>query len=185
MSRSARSMVLAARSWLAGLHAGRLGSAVVAAASGTGACALASVSDDRPVRVIAQLGAAVVVTAAVSGWRWLGSLATLAATAVVLLAAATSDEFRAGHLLVGSALLLLLVCSLDGVERPWRADPMSVRTTLQRRPLPQRVGVPLLAVLAAAAVAVTAAQPVVPSVGLVLLGLGAGLAAVLLATRSI
>ena len=185
MRQAVRSVVAMALVRLASVHAGRARSAALVAASGTGACALTLVSDDRLVRAVAQVAAVVVVAAAATGWRWLGSLAAVAATAAVLLTAATSAAFGARHLLAASALLLLLVCSLDGVERPWRTDSSSVRTSLGRRPLRPRVRVPLVAVVAAAAVALTAAQPVVPSVGLVLLGLGAGLAAILVATRSI
>jgi hypothetical protein len=53
-----------------------------------------------------------------------------------------------------------------------------------RAPLSRRLGVPVLAVGAACLVAVTAAQDVVPSVGTVLAGLAAVVAALVVATRA-
>lgn len=153
----------------------------VTAIAGLAACALSLLAGERPVVTVGIVAAVAVVGAVLSGWRWLGSAATLATTAAVLSAAAIGDDVGPGHLVVTSVLLLVLVAGLDRVERPSRSAGAVV---LSRARLLRRVGVPVLAVAAAAGVAVTATAPVVPSVGLVLLGLAAGLGALLVATRS-
>jgi len=153
----------------------------VTAGAGLAACALTLLAEERPVRTVGIVAAVAVGAAVLSGWRWLGSAATLATTAAVLLAAAISDDVGPGHLVVASVLLLVLVAGLDRVERPGRSAGSVV---LNRTRLPRRAGVPVLAVVATAGVAVTATAPVVPSAGLVLLGLAAGLGALLVATRS-
>ena len=165
---------------------GRNGAAVLAmaltAAAGLGACAVSLVSGERPALSVGLVAAVAVVGAVISGWRWLGSAATLAATATVLFAAAISSErVGAAHLVGASVLLLVLVAGLDRVERPARS---SGRVVLTRGPLRRRIGVPLLAVAASAGVAVTAIQPVVPSAGLFVLGLAAGLGALFVVTRT-
>ena len=153
----------------------------VTAAAGTGVCALSLVSGERPVLTVGATAGLAVLAAVLTGWRWLGSSATLLATATVLLAAVSGDRLSAGHLVLASALLLVLVAGLDRVESPARS---SGRVVLARAPLWRRLAVPVAGVGAAAAVAVTATQPVVPSVGLVLLGLAAGLGALLVAVRT-
>jgi hypothetical protein len=164
----------------------RTGSTLLAMAittlAGLAACALSVVSGERPVLTVGYVAAVTVVAAVVTGWRWLGSAATMATTATVLFAAAISSE-RIGpvHLVGASVLLLVLVAGLDRVELSARS-PRTV--VLDRAPLARRIAVPLLATAATAGVAITATAPVVPSVGLVLLGLLAGLAALLVATRA-
>ena len=153
----------------------------VTAGAGLAACALSLLADARPVLTVGIVAAVAVLGAVLSGWRWLGSAATLATTTAVLFAAAISDDVGPGHLVVASVLLLVLVAGLDRVERPARSAGSVVLTRARLR---RRAGVPLLAVAAAAGVAVTATAPVVPSVGLVLLGLAAGLGALVVATRT-
>ena len=153
----------------------------VTAAAGTGACSLSLVSGERPVLTVGAIAGMAVLAAVLTGWRWLGSAATLLATTTVLLAAVSGHRLAPGHLVLASALLLVLVAGLDRVESPARA---SDRQVLARASLWRRLAAPMAAVGAAAGVAVTATQPVVPSAGLVLLGLAAGLGALLVAVRT-
>jgi hypothetical protein len=158
----------------------RLVTRVVTATAGLAACALSLVSGERPVLTIGAAGAVAVAGAVVSGWRWLASVASLAVTATVLFAAAvSSDQITAWHLVGASALIVVLVTGLDRVERPARSPGPEL---IGLDPVARRSLVPILGVVAAAAVAVAADRPAVPSVGLVLLGLAAGVAALVIAT---
>jgi hypothetical protein len=150
------------------------------ASAGLAACSLSLISGQRPVLTIGTAGAVAVVGAVLTGWRWLGSIASFTVTATVLFAAVVSSE-QVGpwHLAGASALLLGLVAGLDGVERPARSPGPEL---IGLDPVARRVLVPALGVLAAAGVALAADRPAVPSVGLVLLGLAAGVAALVLAT---
>jgi hypothetical protein len=153
---------------------------VATAATGLAACSLSLVSGERPVLTIGGAGAVGVVAAVVTGWRWLGSIASFTATATVLFAAiVSSEQVGPWHLAGASALLVGLVTGLDLVERAGR----SPRTELiGRDPMARRSLVPVLGVVGAAGVALAADRPAVPSVGLVLLGLAAGVAALVIAT---
>jgi hypothetical protein len=150
------------------------------ASAGLAACSLSLISGQRPVLTIGTAGAVAVVGAVLTGWRWLGSIASFTVTATVLFAAVVSSE-QVGpwHLAGASALLLGLVAGLDGVERPARSHRLEL---IGLDPMARRILVPLLGVVAAAGVALAADRPAVPSVGLVLLGLAAGVAALVLAT---
>lgn len=163
---------------------------------GWGACALALPEARRPGLVLAAVGAGLVVLTMVTGWRVVGSLALLCATGAVLLAGALEPAAaRPTRLLLGSALLLLLVLGLDRVERQprWTRNlalgPRYVR--VERVPT---VSVPLAAVVrrsapavvslgVAAGVAAVSTADAPPSVLLVLVGLLAGVGAVVTAIR--
>lgn len=158
----------------------RLVTMVATATAGLLACSLTLVSGERPVVTLGAAGAVAVVGALVSGWRWLASVASLTVTAAVLFAAAvSSDEITSWHLVGASALIVVLVTGLDRVERPTRSP---VPELIGLDPVARRALVPVLGVVAAAAVALAADRPAVPSVGLVLLGLAAGVAALVIAT---
>jgi hypothetical protein len=158
----------------------RLVTMAATAAAGLGACSLSLVSGQRPVLTLGGAGAVAVVGAVVSGWRLLGSVASFAITATVLLAAVVSSErVTAWHLVGASALVVGLVAGLDRVERPSRSPGAEL---IGLDPVARRALVPVLGVAAAAVVALAADRPAVPSVGLVLLGLAAGVAALMLAT---
>ena len=150
------------------------------AAAGLAACSLSLVSGERPLLTIGAAGAAAVVAAVLTGWRWLGSIASFSATASVLFAGiVSSDQVGPWHLAGASALLVGLVAGLDGVERSARSPRPEL---IGLDPMARSVLVPVLGVVAAAGIALAADRPAVPSVGLVLLGLAAGVAALVIAT---
>ena len=160
----------------------RLTAMALTAAAGLAACSLSLVSGERPVLTVGAVGAIAVVGAVLSGWRWLGSAATLAASATVLLAVSiSSEQFTAWHLVAASVLLVVLVAGLDRVERSARSARTEV---VWRAPARRWLLVPALGLAASAVVALAAARPAVPSVGLLLLGLAAGVAALVLATSA-
>ena len=153
---------------------------VATAAAGLAACSLSLVSGERPVLTIGAAGAVAVVGAVVTGWRWLGSIASFVVTATVLFAAVVSSEqVGAWHLAGG----------VGASRRPGRrAGPGGAtcpvppsRADRARPDGPSRPG-PGPGLVAAAGVALAADRPAVPSVGLVLLGLAAGVAALVIAT---
>jgi hypothetical protein len=158
----------------------RLVTMAATAAAGLAACALSLVSGERPVLTVGGVGVVAVVGAVVTGWRWLASVASLVVTATVLLAAAlSSDRVTAWHLVGASVLVVGMVVGLDRVERsPQPSGPELIGLD----PVARRALVPVLGVVASAAVALAADRPAVPSVGLVLLGLAAGVAALVIAT---
>ncbi len=158
----------------------RAAAMVATTAVGLAACSLSLVSGERPVLTIGATGAVAVVGAVLTGWRWLGSIASFVVTATVLFAAVvSSDRVGPWHLAVASALLVGLVAGLDAVERSSRSPRPEL---IGLDPMARRVLVPALGVVASAGVALAADRPAVPSVGLVLLGLAAGVAALIIAT---
>ncbi|MGZ4582282.1 MAG: hypothetical protein ACXVXG_16740 [Nocardioidaceae bacterium] len=175
---------------MSGAPAGRAVVAGTAGAAGVAACGLGLLAAAPVVHLLAAVAALAVVAAVVTGLRWLGDLTVGLVTTTVLLAGATdAAAVGPGRLFAAAALLLVLVTGLDRLERPnrwgrWaRAEQLPTPQAFPTAPAGRRWGVPLLAVAAAAGVAVTAAQPVVPSAWLVLLGLAAAVGALLVASR--
>jgi hypothetical protein len=147
------------------------------------ACLVVTVLPDpsRPVLTIAGLAAAATATAAASRWQLAGTLALALTAGTVLLAAVLdASDLRAVQSVAATGLVLALVAALDHCE----AAPGPAATPVVRAPLSRRLGVPVLALGAACLVAVTSAQDVVPSVGTVLAGLAAVVAALVVATRA-
>lgn len=153
------------------------------------ACVTVAVVPDprRPVLTAAGTAVAVAVAAAVTRSRLLGTVAASATTVTVLLAAALdASDLRPVQVVGAGVLLLLALAAMDRVEsgagRPLSETAATV--TVLRSPLPLRLGPAVWAVGASALVAATAAQDVVPSVGLVLGGLVAAVAALVVTTRA-
>jgi hypothetical protein len=145
-------------------------------------CLLLSVLPEpsRPVLSSAAVALAAAVLAAVTRWQLAGTLVLGATTLTVLLAAVLdASDLRPVQLTAATALLLALVTALDRSD----AGAGPAAETVVRPPAGHRLGVPAVAVGAASLVAVAAAQDVVPSVGLVLAGLAAAVAALVVATR--
>jgi len=169
------------RVWRARLRQALTGP-VLALVGGLGACALALPEARRPALLAAGLGATAVVAALVTGWRPLATTALALVAAAPLLAGAI--EPAAAHpsrLLLATALLLMLVAGLDGAERGDKGATVPVVRSLA--PRWRRWGTPLLAVGTSVVVASVGGAPAVPSVVLVLAGLGTGVGAVALAAR--
>lgn len=152
------------------------------------ACVAVAVLPDprRPVLTAAGAAVAVAVAAAVTRSRLVGTLAVLAATGTIVLAAALdASDLRPVQVVGAGALLLLAVAAMERVEsaagRPLTVTAATV--TVLQAPRPSRLGPAAGAVGASALVAATAAQDVVPSVGLVLGGLVAAVAALVVTTR--
>ena len=152
------------------------------------ACVTVSVLPDpgRPVLTAAGGAVAVAVAAALTRSRLLGTLATSAVTSTVVLAAALDPSDRRLVQVVGAGgLLLLAVAAMERVESA-TGRPLSVAAgtvVVLQAPRPSRLGPAAAALGASALVAATAAQDVVPSVGLVLGGLVAAVAALVVTTR--
>lgn len=148
--------------------------------SGWGALLAAALPDPgRPVLTAVGFAAAACVIAATGEWRVAGTVAVGLVTLTVLLAAVLdASSWRAVQVLAATVSLLAMVAALDRAEAP--RGPATV--TAVKAPPGSRWGPPALAVGSAALVSYTAARSVVPSVGLVLLGLGAAVAALVLAT---
>lgn len=150
--------------------------------SGWGACALSLPEARRPALVLAALGALAVVAALVTGFRIVGSAAVLLVGATPLMAGALEDNAAAtGRLVVATILVMLLIVGLDGVER--RDQQGLVPVVLQVTTRARRWGAPLAAVASCALLGAASEATVTPSVAFVLLGLVAGVGAVLAATR--
>jgi hypothetical protein len=150
--------------------------------SGWGACALSLPEASRPALTLAVLGGLAVVAALVTGWRIAGSAAVLLVGSTPLMAGALEDNAAAtGRLVVATLLVLLLIVGLDGVER--RDQGGLAPVLLQVTPRARRWGPPLAAVASCALLGAASAATVTPSVAFVLLGLVAGVGAVLAATR--
>lgn len=133
----------------------------------------------RPVLTAAGLSAVACLLAATGEWPEAGTVAVGLVTLTVLLAAVLdASSWRAAQVLASAVLLLATVAALDRAEAP--RGPAAV--PVLRAPVGSRWGPPALAVGSAALVSYTAARSVVPSVGLVLVGLGAAVAALVLAT---
>jgi hypothetical protein len=150
--------------------------------SGWGACALSLPEAHRPALALAGVGALAVVAALITGWRIVGSLAVVLVGATPLLAGALDDDAASTpRLVVATVLVLLLVVGLDGVERrsPGTSRPVVLLASAPAR----RWAAPLVAVAACALLGAVSAATVTPSVAFVLLGLLAGVGAVLAATR--
>lgn len=152
------------------------------AGAGLAVCSMSLLSGERPVLTAGGAAALAVVGAVLTGWRWLASTACFAAASSVLFAAAvSSDRVSTWHLVAASALLVGLVVGLDRVERPGVAPAADV---IGRAPAHRRLLAPVLGLAGTVAVALTSARPAVPSIGLLLLGLAAGVAALVLATST-
>jgi hypothetical protein len=150
--------------------------------SGWGACALSLPEARRAALAFAALGALAVVAALVTGWRVVGSAAVLLVGSTPLMAGALEDNAAStGRLVVATMLVLLLIVGLDGVERRDQRGPAPV--VLQVTARARRGGAPLAAVASCALLGAASATTVRPSVAFVLLGLLAGVGAVLAATR--
>lgn len=147
------------------------------------ACVLVAVLPDpaRPVLVAAGLAVAATLAAGATAWRLLGSVALALTTVAVLLASALdASDLRPGQVVAAALLLTAMVGALDRAEGPGR--PAWV--TVLRGPAARRTAPLALACGAALVVAYAAARTVVPSAGLVLAGLAAVVAALVLATRA-
>jgi hypothetical protein len=153
---------------------------VVAATAGVAVAALPE--PRRPVLVAAAVAVAVALAAAVTGSRLVGTLTLGVVTATVLLASATDSSGRPTQVVVAGAIVLVLLTALEKAERVEPDGREAV--TVVRAGAVERLGAPVLAVAASALVAVTAAQHVVPSVRLVLLGLAGSVAALVVAIRT-
>jgi hypothetical protein len=150
--------------------------------SGWGACALSLPEASRPALTLAVLGGLAVVAALVTGWRIAGSAAVLLVGSTPLMAGALEDNAAStGRLVVATMLVLLLIVGLDGVER--RDQGGLAPVVLQVTPRARRWGPPLAAITSCAVLGAASAATVTPSVAFVLLGLVAGVGAVLAATR--
>jgi hypothetical protein len=159
-----------------------VGSHVLVWVSGWGACALSLPEARRPALAVAAVAALAVVAALITGWRLAGSLAVVLVGATPLLAGALDHDAAAtGRLVVATVLVLLLVVGLDGVERRDPRGPVPV--VLQVSTPVRRWATPLAAVASCGLLGVVSAATVTPSVAFVLLGLLAGVGAVLAATR--
>ncbi|MDQ1586056.1 MAG: hypothetical protein QOH80_1421 [Actinomycetota bacterium] len=157
----------------------RLGALLVV---GVGVAATALVTGQRGIILVGGTGAALVLGAVATGWRWAGSASVAVLAAVAAVAGAALPGPGGTWLLVAAAAATLAyIVGLDHVERPRRSTPV---VSLTRGSLAARVVTPALGLAGAGLVGVVAAQPVVPSVPLVVLGLVAGAGAVLVATRS-
>jgi hypothetical protein len=157
----------------------RLGAVLVA---GGGVAATALSTGQRGIILLGGTAAALVLAAVATGWRWAGSASVAVLAAVAAMAGAALTGPGGTWLLVAAAGgILAYVVGLDHVERPRRSTPV---VSLTRGSLAARVVTPALGLAAAGLVGIVAAQPVVPSVPLVVLGLVAGAGAVLIATRS-
>jgi hypothetical protein len=150
--------------------------------SGWGACALSLPETRRPAMVLAGLGALAVAAALITGWRIVGSTAVLLVGSTPLMAGALEDDAAStGRLVAATVLVLLLVVGLDGVERRDVEGPAPV--TLQVTPPARRWAGPLVAIASCCLIGAVSAANLTPSVAFVLLGVLAGVGAVLAATR--
>jgi hypothetical protein len=153
-----------------------------------GCVAVAVVPDPgRPVLTAAGTAVAVAVAAAVTRSRLVGTVAVLAATTTVLLAAALdASDLRPVQVVAAGALLLVALGALERCEAA-AGQPLAVTAatvTVLRGSRAARLGPVAGAVGASALVAATAARDVVPSVALVLGGLVAAVAALVVTTRA-
>ena len=134
----------------------------------------------RAVLVLTGLTLAAALVAAVTRWRVAGTLTVIGATSTVLLAGALDPSaLRPAQIVLDAALLVALVGALSANEDT--RDLSGSGDTVLRAPLGRRVGPTAGGLVAAGVVAVTAARDVVPSVPLVLAGLAAAVAALVLA----
>jgi hypothetical protein len=159
--------------------------AAAAGAAGIGACALAI--GDHPVRAVvssAAIAAACVLAAVVTGWRLAGTYAVVLVTTAVLLGGGLGPSTARPFFLAGAtALILLFVALLDRLEVRDRGQRQVAAERIAAAPPSRRLGLPLLALVASGAVSIAATQPLIPSFGAVLVGLAAGVGALVVATR--
>jgi hypothetical protein len=145
--------------------------------------ATAVVLVDAPSRVVwaaTVTATAIALVAAVTRWSWTGTLATafvpVVATAAEMLGDGSISSWR---MLAAAGLLLVAITALDHLEEAsWEVPALIARV-----PWPQRLAPSAVALVGAALIAVVAAQNVVPSMSLALLGLAAAVGAVMLATH--
>ena len=153
-----------------------------AAVLGTGLAVLAVAAlpdPSRPVLVAASLALAACVAAAAIRRPLAGTVALAATTVTVLLAGALdASSVRPAQVVLAAGLLMGLLSALAAAEEARAAGDA---VTVIRSPWPQRLAPVLAAMTAGAIVAVTGAQDVVPSVPLVLAGLTAAVAALVVA----
>jgi hypothetical protein len=149
--------------------------------AGLAVLAVAALPDpSRPVLVAAGLALLGCVAAAATRWQPAGTAALGAATLTVLLAAALDPSaVRPAQVVVAAGLLMALLAALAAAEEARAATAAAV--TVARAGWAQRLAPVLAATAAGAIVAVTGAQDVVPSVPLVLAGLTAAVAALVVA----
>jgi hypothetical protein len=156
-----------------------------AAVLGTGLAVLAvAVLPDpsRPVLVAAGLALAACVAAAAIRRPLAGTVALAATTVTVLLAGALdASSVRPAQVVLAAGLLMALLSALAAAEE---ARAAGGAVTVTRNPWPQRLAPVLVAMTAGAIVAVSGAQDVVPSVPLVLAGLTAAVAALVVAASA-
>lgn len=140
----------------------------------------------RPVLTAGGAAVVLAVAAAVTRLRALGTLAVALTTSSVLLAAALdASDLRPVQVVAAGVLLLATLAALERTETPLgRRVGAATPLVVLRGPAAARLGVAAAAVGASALVAATAAQTVVPSVGLVLGGLVAAVAALVVTTRA-
>lgn len=153
---------------------------LVVLAAGAAVLVAALPEPTRPVVVVAVVAVVAAAMAAVSGRRLAGTVALALVTLAVLLASALdASDLRPVQVVAAAVLVLVVATALDHVERADRGGVTVLRASTASRLTP-----PALAVGAAALVSVTAAQHVVPSVRLVLVGLAAAVAALVVASRA-
>ena len=147
--------------------------------AGLAVLAVAALPDpSRPVLVAASLALAACVAAAAIRRPLAGTVALAATTVTVLLAGALdASSVRPAQVVLAAGLLMGLLSALAAAEEARAGGAV----TVIRSPWPQRLAPVLVAMTAGAIVAVTGAQDVVPSVPLVLAGLTAAVAALVVA----
>ena len=160
----------------------RAGSAVLVTALAGAAVVVAAAPDPRrPVLVLAGATLAAALVAAVTRWRLAGTLTVAAAALTVLLGGALDPSgLRPAGVVLDGALLVGLVVALSAGEDS--RDLSRSGETVLRAPLTRRAGPALGGLVASGAVSVAAAQDVVPSVPLVIVGLAAAVCAVVVAS---
>ncbi len=150
----------------------------------------------RPVVAAAVAAQVVVVLAAATAWRVAGTAALTLVTLAVLLASALDEsDLRPVQVLTAAVLLLVVISALDRTEQTTQTGQRGRsrwtgwlgtarrRDVVLRAPATRRFGPAVSALGAASLVSVATAQHVVPSVALVVLGVAAALAALVVATR--
>jgi hypothetical protein len=156
-----------------------------AAVIGTGLAVLAVAAlpdPSRPALVAAALALSACVAAAAIRRPLAGTVALAATTVTVLLAGALdASSVRPAQVVLAAGLLMALLAALAAAEE---ARAAGGAVTVTRSPWPQRLAPVLVAMTAGAIVAVTGAQDVVPSVPLVLAGLTAAVAALVVAASA-
>lgn len=157
---------------------------LLALVGGWGCCGLALVEARRPGILMAALGGAAVLAALATGWRIVGTVAVLLAGSAPLMAGAVDERATGtGRLLAATVLVLALVVGLDGAERRDRTTASATSVVVAKASPLRRWGPVVPALAGTTAVSLIGHAPAVPSVALVLLGLLAGVGAVVAVTR--